>query len=48
MTRNLEAAVSAAREAGRALREGFGWQHSIRYKGEVRPRVTRAMFSEAK
>ncbi len=35
MTRELEAAMSAAREAGRVLREGFGWQHSIRYKGEV-------------
>jgi myo-inositol-1(or 4)-monophosphatase len=35
LTRELEAAMSAAREAGRVLREGFGWQHSIRYKGEV-------------
>lgn len=35
MTRELEAAMSAAREAGRVLREGFGLQHSIRYKGEV-------------
>ena len=35
MTRELEAAISAAREAGRVLREGFGWQHSVRYKGEV-------------
>jgi myo-inositol-1(or 4)-monophosphatase len=35
VTRELEAALSAAREAGRVLREGFGWQHSIRYKGEV-------------
>jgi fructose-1,6-bisphosphatase/inositol monophosphatase family enzyme len=31
----LKAAISAAREAGRVLREGFGWQHSVRYKGEV-------------
>jgi len=35
VTRELEAAMSAAREAGRVLRDGFGWQHSIRYKGEV-------------
>ena len=35
MTKELEAAISAAREAGGVLREGFGWQHSIRYKGEV-------------
>ncbi len=35
MTRELEAAMSAAREAGEVLRGGFGWQHSVRYKGEV-------------
>jgi myo-inositol-1(or 4)-monophosphatase len=35
LTKELEAAISAAREAGRVLREGFGWQHSVRYKGEV-------------
>ena len=35
MTKELEAAMSAAREAGEVLREGFGWQHSVRYKGEV-------------
>jgi myo-inositol-1(or 4)-monophosphatase len=35
MTMELEAAISAAREAGGVLREGFGWQHSVRYKGEV-------------
>ena len=28
-------ALSAAKEAGEVLRKGFGWQHSIRYKGEV-------------
>ena len=35
MTRELEAALSAAKEAGEVLRKGFGWQHSVRYKGEV-------------
>jgi myo-inositol-1(or 4)-monophosphatase len=35
LTKELEAAISAAREAGRVLRQGFGWQHSVRYKGEV-------------
>ena len=35
MTKELEAAISAAREAGGVLREGFGWQHTVRYKGEV-------------
>lgn len=35
MTNELDAALSAAREAGEVLREGFGWQHSIRYKGET-------------
>jgi myo-inositol-1(or 4)-monophosphatase len=31
----LEVALSAAKEAGEVLRKGFGWQHSVRYKGEV-------------
>jgi myo-inositol-1(or 4)-monophosphatase len=35
LTKELETAISAAREAGRVLREGFGWQHSVRYKGQV-------------
>ena len=35
MTKELEVANSAAREAGEVLRKGFGWQHSVRYKGEV-------------
>jgi myo-inositol-1(or 4)-monophosphatase len=35
VTKELEAAMSAAGEAGGVLREGFGWQHSIKYKGEV-------------
>ena len=35
MTKELEAAMSAAREAGGVLRKGFGRQHSIKYKGEV-------------
>jgi myo-inositol-1(or 4)-monophosphatase len=35
MTRELEMALSAAKEAGGVLRKGFGWQHSVRYKGEV-------------
>ena len=35
MARELEAALSAAKEAGEVLRKGFGWQHSVRYKGEV-------------
>ncbi len=35
MTKELEAAISAAKEAGGVLREGFGWQHSVKYKGEV-------------
>lgn len=35
MTKELEAALSAAKEAGEVLRKGFGWQHSVRYKGEV-------------
>ena len=35
MTGEFEAATSAAGEADTVLREGFGSQHSIRYKGEV-------------
>ena len=35
MIKELEAAISAARVAGGVLREGFGWQHSVRDKGEV-------------
>ena len=35
VARELEAALSAAKEAGEVLRKGFGWQHSVRYKGEV-------------
>jgi myo-inositol-1(or 4)-monophosphatase len=35
VTSELEAALSAAKEAGEVLRKGFGWQHSVRYKGEV-------------
>jgi myo-inositol-1(or 4)-monophosphatase len=35
LTNELEAALSAARGAGEMLREGFGWQHSVTYKGEV-------------
>jgi myo-inositol-1(or 4)-monophosphatase len=35
VTRELEAALSAAKEASEVLRKGFGWQHSVRYKGEV-------------
>jgi myo-inositol-1(or 4)-monophosphatase len=35
VTRELEMALSAAKEAGGVLRKGFGWQHSVRYKGEV-------------
>jgi myo-inositol-1(or 4)-monophosphatase len=35
VTRELEAALSAANEAGEVLRSGFGSQHSVRYKGEV-------------
>jgi myo-inositol-1(or 4)-monophosphatase len=35
LTKELEAAISAAREAGGVLREGFGRQHSISYKGVV-------------
>jgi myo-inositol-1(or 4)-monophosphatase len=35
LSKEFEVAISAAREAGEVLREGFGWQHSVRYKGEV-------------
>ena len=35
MAKELEAAISAAKEAGVVLRKGFGRQHSVRYKGEV-------------
>ena len=35
MTRELEAAVAAAEAAGRVLRDGFGRQHRIEYKGEA-------------
>jgi myo-inositol-1(or 4)-monophosphatase len=35
LTKELETAMSAAREAGGVLREGFGWQHSVKYKGET-------------
>jgi 3'-phosphoadenosine 5'-phosphosulfate (PAPS) 3'-phosphatase len=35
VTKELEAALSAAKEADEVLRKGFGWQHSVRYKGEV-------------
>ena len=35
LARELEAALSAAKEAGEVLRKSFGWQHSVRYKGEV-------------
>jgi hypothetical protein len=35
LTKELEAALSAAMEAGEVLRKGFGWQHSVRYRGEV-------------
>ena len=35
MTSELEVALSAARWAGEVLREGFGAEHAITYKGEV-------------
>jgi Inositol monophosphatase family len=35
VTSELDVALSAAKEAGEVLRKGFGWQHSVRYKGEV-------------
>jgi len=35
LTSALEAALSAARKAGEVLREGFGTEHAIIYKGEA-------------
>ncbi len=35
MTRELEAAVAAAQAVGEVLRDGFGRQHQIEYKGEA-------------
>ena len=35
MTRELDVAVAAAKAAGEALRDGFGRQHQIEYKGEA-------------
>ena len=35
MTRELEVAVAAAEAAGEVLRNGFGRQHQIEYKGEA-------------
>jgi fructose-1,6-bisphosphatase/inositol monophosphatase family enzyme len=35
LIRELEVAISAAREAGEMLREGFGAEQAVRYKGEV-------------
>jgi myo-inositol-1(or 4)-monophosphatase len=35
LTKELETAMLAARDAGEVLREGFGRQHSVRYKGKV-------------
>jgi len=35
LTSELEVALSAARRAGEVLREGFGAEHDITYKGEV-------------
>jgi myo-inositol-1(or 4)-monophosphatase len=35
LSREVEAAILAAKQAGEVLGEGFGWQHSVRYKGEV-------------
>jgi myo-inositol-1(or 4)-monophosphatase len=35
LTRELDVALSAAKEAGEVLSKGFGWQHTVRYKGEV-------------
>ena len=35
MTRELDAALSAAKEAGEVLRKGFSAEHTITYKGEV-------------
>jgi myo-inositol-1(or 4)-monophosphatase len=35
VTSEFETALSAAKEAGGVLSKGFGWQHSVKYKGEV-------------
>ena len=35
MAKELEVALSAARQAGEVLRSGFGAEHAITYKGEV-------------
>jgi myo-inositol-1(or 4)-monophosphatase len=35
LTRELKAAVAAAQAAGEVLRDGFGRQHQIEYKGEA-------------
>ena len=35
MTRELEVAIAAAEAAGGVLRDGFGRQHQIEYKGEA-------------
>lgn len=35
MTRELDVAIKAAKAAGEALREGFGGERTLRYKGEV-------------
>ena len=35
MTRELKVAVAAAQAAGEVLRDGFGRQHQIKYKGQA-------------
>jgi hypothetical protein len=35
LTSELEAALSAAKQAGEVLRAGFGTEHAITYQGEV-------------
>ena len=35
MAKELEVALSAARQAGEVLRSGFGAEHAITYKGKV-------------
>jgi myo-inositol-1(or 4)-monophosphatase len=35
LTKEIEVAVEAAKAAGEVLRNGFGRQHSVEYKGEV-------------
>ena len=35
MTKELKVAVAAAQAAGEVLRDGFGRQHQIKYKGEA-------------